>query len=407
MTILRRGLMRADVLWSVALGMLTNCIGGESGAETHRIPFTTRDHPTSMDSAMRPRVSDTADAGDGPATERLEPEPSRSPLSEFDSGVTPDNPDSGHRSPDRGGAPLSDAGAEPPSVQEAGAIDPTSRLEEHYQSCVALVSCYPNPGYNLSECIHMRLQGTWFPGACARRVRTCGDVLECLGVSRWQQAEACVGPPGWRCDGDLATYCGSEESVLVDCTRLGATCRVPTGGDAFLAGRFPCLLPLPESCQEGEVSCFGDYAYRCVNDKPYGQSCSHWGGGACVRTSEMSAACMAWPKCEAAGTLVCSGDLLEHCNRFGRLVRHDCGFVGDQCVIEELEDAQIGYCAGPRQTPESVRECQEHCDGSVMNLCLGQPEALDCRDYGFAHCASGINAAGRIFVHCASALERP
>ncbi|MDD9940054.1 MAG: hypothetical protein OXU20_03230 [Myxococcales bacterium] len=287
-----------------------------------------------------------------------------------------------------------DAPTTPARIEEMAT---SQELEGHYRGCVALASCLPR-GLGLGNCIHLRLQTAAPHPPCIHHVRTCDDVLACVGVTRRHDLGICSGVAGWRCDGDLATYCGAPQAIQVDCAHRGASCRLPSKDIGLSPNVHPCVAPEPTSCTDGQVGCAGS-PYRCLDGKPYVIDCGIW-EARCETTSEGAPVCTHDNSCSELDSQTCEGGAIVMCSPDGLQTRFDCAFVGDRCELNEQGEG--GYCLGPGQTIEGFLNCEERCQGSVMSLCGRPDEQLDCQDYGFRACEEYIDTAigTRTLVRC-------
>jgi hypothetical protein len=193
------------------------------------------------------------------------------------------------------------------------------------------------------------------------------------------------------CDGDRLVSCGEDdthESTVVDCAKIGATCREvkSAGGLVVRACWSPqkCPAGAPEARCDGPgavLSC-RDGAFERVVCRP-GTTCEEHRDEA----GETVAACElpGRRRCDVRGARHCEENRLVECDRSG----HYSKVRVTDCVGYGLRCAGVGPRAGC-YVPENV-ECDKEllpkCDGGSVVFCAaGRLTKISCSSIGLGAC---------------------
>ncbi len=291
------------------------------------------------------------------------------------------------------------------------------------RSCILRAGCDPTlaPVRTISTCVTYDTQAALAGESCNLSSTSCADFEACehVGIAH----DDLCGPQtdGTRCQGTLAINCGNYEDSdrFYDCAALGGSCATFMDKDVLFAD---CQLEIaPDSCASSPSTnakyfCHSgdgksdDLRYYCWEGQAFGASCSSL--ASCIDTPEESsgeaggsavgnAGCFYdTDSCNGADSVSCNGDVATVCSG-GSQFQYNCGSVGLACSTTTRRE----YCLAPGCNAADVDfVCQESCsdDASSFTFCYGgAPYTVDCADYGFSRCASGMDPdSGRIFAAC-------
>jgi hypothetical protein len=259
------------------------------------------------------------------------------------------------------------------------------------------VSCNSaNPGWwNISHCVSYN-KPLALPGeGCSLDAQNCRDIGQCLGQAVADDT-LCTDASGWRCAGNLATNCsGPGQGYYYDCGAYGGTCQEFTDAEARPLADCMVVATCPAEEEDGTSRCNPQgYLYTCVAGQGYGYRCNNF-SATCVDDPRDGPGCFYnLNSCTNEGAVTCSSGRGTYCSE-GSRYQYDCGSVGLGCTAED--DV---YCLAPGCTADDELDCTESCDGSRINLCYGgAPYSIDCRDYGFTSCISGVDE-GVTYTRC-------
>jgi hypothetical protein len=300
-------------------------------------------------------------------------------------------------------------GGEPPAPPVLGedckgrplGLDP-----ERLRQCVLLVSCAGNEFDNdVSRCVQgdnevsfhfydKKVQEPWrydLRGAnCLGALRTCDDVLACLG-SRVALDE-CADGQTTRCEGELAITCNAQDESVIDCqksTGQKGACQVLGDGAAAHA---ECVVDAPCTASTRINDCHGDVTYRCqAPDLAFGADCGQFGltckRGVCATRTVPE-------HCDEPATAGCDGSVIRACSPSGELFERDCSrFIpamvcsqtgGDEENDNPWYDCEPKGCYWPFDNFDSCRG-----DDLVAHVDNDSELRVHCPDYGFATCSYG------------------
>jgi hypothetical protein len=233
---------------------------------------------------------------------------------------------------------------------------------------------------------------------CLGDAKTCDQVNACMhGGGDARAVEFCAKRPGVvsGCDGERFVSCGDDdalESSVIDCARMGATCReTRAAGGLVIRGCFS-----PQKCPPGapEARCDGNAVLSCrdgamerVECKP-GTRCEERrdDSGEAVASCELPGQ----RRCTALGVGRCEDDRLVECERegpSGKLRVSDCAGMGLKC----LGVGPRAGCYVPANV-ECDKELLPRCDGGRLVFCAaGRVTKISCASLGLGPC----NAAAR------------
>ncbi len=260
---------------------------------------------------------------------------------------------------------------------------------EVISACVYTLGCSPYPFTTLSGCIE-RNQLSAFSGlGCLRTASSCKDVQLCTHEQIVAPPDSCQGVDGWMCEpgqdgapSTIARFCGTPLSWEVDCDGLGGTCELP--GKALSADQLPCKVL--DSCPGGKAQgCQNSTLFACIDGKGYGQHCQ---GSTCDDNGGTKAPVCRFNTntCKVAGLASCTDDNhLNVCTSDKFAASFSCASTGLEC---KTNNADTIACLAPGCGFNDVKSCQESCDGTRINLCIGGASmTVNCADYdGMAAC---------------------
>ncbi|MCA9584615.1 MAG: hypothetical protein KC657_04590 [Myxococcales bacterium] len=231
---------------------------------------------------------------------------------------------------------------------------------------------------------------------CASEAKSCDDIGACLhGRGDPRAAAFCAKSKGVlsACDDNRLVSCSDDdaaESSVVDCGKLGATCKESRTAGGLLVRA--CIAP--DKCPAGapEARCDGKGAVVTCQDGAIeripcgtGTSCvEHADGGEKTASCELPAG----QRCGLKGARRCAGDRLIECrspSHFGTARVTDCASQGLRCSG-----------AGPRAAcyvPDRVecdKELLPRCDGNSLVFCAaGRRVSVSCTSIGMKQCGAG------------------
>ncbi len=296
-------------------------------------------------------------------------------------------------------------GNEPPAkapAAPAGRKDPSS-LAQVAETCARIASCthaHDTPRLrDPSACIdwwlaHADPQAPDPIHRCLTQATTCDQVNVCMhGGGDARAADFCAKRPGVvsGCEGDKLVSCGdddAQESTVVDCTALGASCReMKSAGGLVIRACFApqkCPAGAPEARCDGPsavVSCH-DGAIERLACKP-GTRCEEHRD----ESGEATASC-ALPgrrRCNMLGARHCEGDRLVECSgqdHFGKVRVSDCTGFGLRC---NGTGPRAG-CYVPADV-EGDKEMLPKCeDGAIVFCAAGRLTKIACSKLGMGSC---------------------
>ena len=220
----------------------------------------------------------------------------------------------------------------------------------------------------------------------------------CLGWSRTPSS----GGTCATCSGSVATRCGEEARVTVDCAKLGLSCDAiaicsSEPGTACDRATFTqkCTSDgTPEFCDDGAVF----HGPRCAD---LGLSCGAGGfctgsGDACQDETSTSGSGVSWDG------LACDGDTLQACVG-GRKATRDCSSAGPGLGCQAFDGIHFcglaSECLPGEQPRGAQRGSAVRCEGSTVVFCnAGRIERVDCKTLGFDGCdeAAGVCVPGAL-----------
>lgn len=286
--------------------------------------------------------------------------------------------------------------------------------EQLVRSCLLRAGCDPtfNPVRTVSTCVTYNTQAALAGESCNLNSTTCEDFENCehVGVAH---DDLCGGNKKTRCVGGLAVNCGNYTGGdrFFDCGAMGATC-----GTFPLSSTDPTLYAdckydvAPDSCAgapDSDTSTYchsaagqADVRYYCWGGQAYGNSCSAFATCQDSGTDPGQAGCFFdTQSCTSPATPTCNKGVATVCSS-GSLFKYDCGSVGLSCAITSATE----YCLAPGCKAADVDSgCTESCslDGSTLTFCYGgAPYTVNCEDYGFTQCRSGVSDDGAPFAAC-------
>lgn len=292
-------------------------------------------------------------------------------------------------------------GSEPPAkppVAPAAPSDP-AWLPVAAKSCARVASCtHAHEAPRLRDpgaCVEWLASDADAPlPKCLSAATTCEQVATCLhGGGDAKAAQFCGQRPGVvsGCDGDRLVSCGdddAQESTVVDCTQLGASCREMKAAGGLVVRA--CFAPQKCPANAPEARCDGPNAVVACHDGaiervvcPAGTKCEEHKDD----NAEATASCMlpGRPRCDMLGAKRCDGDRLVECSgsgHFGRVRVTDCGALGLRCTG-----------MGPRAScyvPNEVdcdKEMLPKCEGASLVFCAaGRVAKVDCGAIGMGAC---------------------
>ncbi len=235
---------------------------------------------------------------------------------------------------------------------------------------------------------------------CLTGAKSCSDVATCLqGGGDARAAAFCKQRPGVvsGCDGERLVSCGdetSQETTVVDCTSLGASCReVKAAGGMVLRG---CVSP--QKCPSGapEARCDGAAGVvQCRDGLLERTTCK--AGTRCEEhaddNGDPTASCRipGARRCALLGGRRCEGDHLIACDG-PRFQASDCAGLGLVCTGTGPR-ASCHVPANVECDPEMVPRCE---GGNLVFCVAGRTMKVGCEAIGMAKCAGrsrGVPAA--------------
>ncbi len=290
------------------------------------------------------------------------------------------------------------AGARPlPATEDTGmAGSPSERLRAIARKCARIASCaHPHDApqwRNPSACVDFWLAREGDPDmgapSCLSSALTCDDVDACLHPRHpGPSAAFCRAHPGAMtgCEGTRLVSCGAddpEESTVVDCASLGATC-----GEIAQAGGLStraCVDPARCPAELTKAWCDGPSAVLSCHDGEIERTACPAGATCQAHTDadgERTAMCETpgHTSCTSPGRTRCDGSRLVACEahgHFGHEHTTDCAQAGLTCSVSD---------AGAVCTNASP-ECQAghpSCEGSALSFCAsGKRVRVDCGELG-------------------------
>lgn len=284
-----------------------------------------------------------------------------------------------------------------------GAKDPAS-LAKIAQACARVSACthahdtarLRDPG----KCVDWWLtqaggrEGEASLAKCLDGAKTCDDVGACMhGGGDMRAAQFCASRPGAvsGCDGDRLVSCSSDddaqESTVVDCAKVGATCReVKSGGlvswSCFSPQKCPAGAPEVRCDGEGAVLACHDGAIERVACTP-GTRCHehHDQNGEATASCELTGS----RACATLGARHCEGDRLVECQgrgHFGTAHVTDCSALGLRCS----GDGVRAGCYVPSNV-ECDKEMLPRCENTRVVFCAaGRLTRIACTAIGMSAC---------------------
>jgi hypothetical protein len=230
---------------------------------------------------------------------------------------------------------------------------------------------------------------------CLSEATTCEKVSTCMhGGGDARAAAFCEQRAGVvsGCDGDRLVSCGEDdahEGSVVDCARIGATCREATTGGLVVRAcwspqKCPAGAPATRCDGPGAVlSCRAGAFKRVVC--PPGTTCEERKD----KEEDTVVAVCALPKrrrCDVGGARHCEDDRLVECER---TLEHSSEARVTDCVGFGLRCAGVGPRAGC-SVPANV-ECDKallpRCEGGSVVFCAaGRLTKVSCSSIGLGTC---------------------
>jgi hypothetical protein len=299
-------------------------------------------------------------------------------------------------------------GQEPPPKAAPSAAPPKDPpvLAQIASACARVSACthaHDAPRFrDPSACVDWWLSGSPSDGGegsetlrkCLVEATTCEKVSTCMhGGGDAKAAAFCAQRAGVvsGCDGDRLVVCGEDdahESSVVDCAKLGATCReVKVAGGLVVRSCFS-----PQKCPAGApaVRCDGSGAVLSCHDGGFERVACRPGTTCEERTDEEGAPTAACElpgrrRCDVRGTRHCEDDRLVECDRTG----HSSRARVTDCVGNGLRCAGVGPRAGC-YVPSNV-ECDKEflprCEGGSVVFCsAGRLSKVACSSIGLGPC---------------------
>lgn len=231
---------------------------------------------------------------------------------------------------------------------------------------------------------------------CVEGAKGCEQVNACVqGAGDAKGVEFCAKRQGVAsgCDGDRLVSCGDAsgaESYVVDCTKLGASCReTRAAGGIIVRGCFS-----PQKCPAGapEARCDGNAVLTCrdgamerVDCKP-GTKCEEHkdASGEAIATCELPGR----RRCDLLGSRRCEDNRLVECERGLSASAVKAARVSD-CAGLGLQCNGVGPRAGC-YVPANVecdKEMLPRCEQGKLVFCAaGRITKLACSDLGLGAC---------------------
>lgn len=297
-------------------------------------------------------------------------------------------------------------GSEPPPKPPVAAPPPKDPqfLSGVAGACAKIASCT-----NANDAPRLRDPGAcvdWFVGKydpadplqrCVEGAKGCEQVNACVhGAGDPKAVEFCAKRGGVvsGCDGERLVSCGDAsgaESYVVDCAKLGASCReTRAAGGIIVRGCFSaqkCPAGAPEArCDGNAVLTCRDGAMDRAPCKP-GTNCEERkdGAGEAIATCELPGR----RRCDLLGSRRCEGDRLVECERErGQTAAAAKARVSD-CAGLGLHCSGVGPRAGC-YVPSNVecdKEMLPRCElGKLVFCAAGRVTKLACSDLGLGPC---------------------
>jgi hypothetical protein len=291
-------------------------------------------------------------------------------------------------------------GSEPPPKPPAAAPPPSDPqwLGGVASACAKVASCT-----HAVDAPRLRDPGAcvdWFVAnpsevlqRCVETAKGCEQVNACVhGAGDAKAVEFCGKRQGVvsGCDGDRLVSCGDAsgaESYVVDCPKLGATCReTRAAGGVIVRGCFSaqkCPAGAPEArCDGNAVLTCRDGAMERVDCKP-GTKCEERkdGSGEAIATCELPGR----RRCDLLGSRRCEDDRLVECERGPNASKarvSDCAGLGLHCNGVGLRAG----CYVPTNV-ECDKEMLPRCEQGKLVFCAaGRITKLACADLGLGAC---------------------
>lgn len=299
-------------------------------------------------------------------------------------------------------------GSEPPPKPPAPAPPPSDPawLSGVASACAKVASCT-----HTGEAARLRDPGAcvdWFTAnpsealqRCVTGAKGCEQVNACVyGAGDAKAVELCAKRQGVvsACDGDRLVSCGDAsgaESYVVDCAKMGATCREAKSGAGIIVRS--CFSP--QKCPAGapEARCDGNAVLTCRDGAMERAECKS--GTKCEERKEEGEATASCElpgrrRCELLGSRRCEGDTLVECERASggsasKPKIADCSALGLAC-------RGVGPRAGclvPANV-ECDKEMLPRCEQGKLVFCAaGRLTKLACSDLGLGPCNPGARGA--------------
>lgn len=297
-------------------------------------------------------------------------------------------------------------GQEPPASAPIAAPprkDPAS-LQQVSEACAKVASCtHAHDAPRLrdpSACVdwwvaHSDPQAPEPLLKCFTQANTCDQITTCIhGGGDARAATFCSQRPGVvsGCDGERLVSCGdddAQESTVVDCTALGASCReMKAAGGLVIRACFA-----PQKCPAGapEARCDGDSVVSCHDGAIERAKCRP--GTRCEEhkdeAGEASASCVlpGRRRCDLLGVRHCEGDRLVECSsqdHFGKVRVSDCAGFGLRC---NGSGPRAGcYVAADIECDKDMLPKCEDNNGALVFCAAGRLTKIACSSIGMGAC---------------------
>lgn len=253
---------------------------------------------------------------------------------------------------------------------------------------------------------------------CLAEATSCEKVSACMhGGGDARAAAFCAQRAGVvsGCDGDRLVSCAEDdahESTVVDCAKIGATCReVKAAGGLVVRA---CWSPQKCPANAPEARCDGSGAVLSCRDGAFERVVCRPGTSCVNRTNEAgepTASCElpGQRRCDMRGARHCEADRLVECDRTG----HYSNVRVTDCVGFGLRCAGVGPRAGC-YVPANVecdKELLPRCEGGAVVFCAaGRLTKVACAGIGLGACdpsAKGPMAACVPATSSAAAATAP
>jgi hypothetical protein len=296
-------------------------------------------------------------------------------------------------------AAIACGGSEPPPKPPAAAPPPKDPawLGGVATACAKIASCTQT-----NEAARLRDPGAcvdWFAGnpsdvlqRCVEGAKGCEQVNACVhGAGDAKAVEFCARRQGVvsGCDGERLVSCGDAsgaESYVVDCAKLGASCRETKSG----AGIFVRACFSPQKCPANapEARCDGNAVLTCRDGAMERIECK--AGTKCEERKENGEAIAVCElpgrrRCDLLGSRRCEDNRLVECERGptpSKARVSDCAALGLQCQ-------GVGPRAGcyVPMNVECDKEMLPRCEKGKLVFCAaGRVTKLACSELGLGNC---------------------